>query len=60
MVSSPPVVLRITLVCGVAHICFPLPRLSRSLKQAEDAGAYLELLLPSYKALPENCIQKAR
>lgn len=32
----------------------------RSLAEPEDAGAYLELLLPSYKALPEDCIQKAR
>lgn len=32
----------------------------RSLKEAEDAGAYLDLLMPSYKALPEDCIQKAR
>ena len=32
----------------------------RSLAQPEDAGAYLDLLLPSYKALPEDCIQKAR
>ncbi|CAN0345311.1 unnamed protein product, partial [Ectocarpus sp. 12 AP-2014] len=34
--------------------------LHRSLAEPEDAGAYLELLLPSYKALPEDCIQKAR
>lgn len=32
----------------------------RSLAQPEDAGAYLDLLLPAYKALPEDCIQKAR
>lgn len=34
--------------------------LHRSLQQPEDAGAYLELLLPAYKALPEDCVQKAR
>lgn len=33
---------------------------SRSLAQPDDAGAFLELLLPSYKALPEDCIQKSR